>query len=189
MKNSKDNNRILANHMIRASQVLCIDQDDNNIGVIPIKQAFDLANNVGLDLVQMSPGKDNTPVCKIVSFDKYRYDKMKKDKVREKASRQTIGKLKEIRLRPFIDTNDLKTKASKAKEFLDDGCNVRISVMLKGREMSHKDIVFEKLNNLIAMINEFKLDDNFEAAISNDPTLNNRMITAMISRKRISGEA
>ena len=188
MKNAKENNRILANHMIKAVKVLCIDQEDKNIGVITLKEALDLANNSGLDLVQISPGKDNIPVCKVVSFDKYRYDKMKKDKIRDKASRQTTGKLKEIRFRPFIDTNDLKTKASKAKEFLDDGCNVKISVLMKGRECAHKDIVFEKLNNLISLINEFKLEDNFEAAIATDPLTNNRQITAMISRKRSSSE-
>jgi translation initiation factor IF-3 len=114
---------------------------------------------------------------------------MKKDKVREKANRQTVGKIKEIRFRPFIDTNDLKTKANKAKEFLDEGCNVKISVLLKGREMNHKDIVFEKLNSFISIINDLKLDDNFEAAMSSDPCINNRQITATISKKRISGEA
>ncbi|HVI42753.1 MAG TPA: translation initiation factor IF-3, partial [Anaerovoracaceae bacterium] len=137
---NKNQDRIIINHQIRGQKVFCINHENVNLGLIPLSQALNLAQEHGLDLVQVSaPSKDRAPTCKILDSGKYKYDLSKKKKEAEKKQREAIVKTKEIKFRPTTDLNDLKTKARKAEGFIEEGCRVKISITFKGREISHQE--------------------------------------------------
>lgn len=106
------------------------------VGVISLYEALAMAENQGLDLVEIVPGS-TPPVCKIMNFGKFRYDQSKREKENKKASHQI--KVKEVKLRPNIDVHDLETKIKQAREFLLSGCKVKISCTYRGREMLHPE--------------------------------------------------
>ncbi|MDP2683523.1 MAG: translation initiation factor IF-3 [bacterium] len=152
-KNDNRNNRIFINNNIRASRIRCIDNNDENLGIITKVQALSLAELAGLDLVQISNG-DDIPICKIVDHGKYKYELSKKHRVQAKKQRESIVKTKEVKLRPNTEINDLKTKAKMARKFVEDGCRVKVVIYFKGRELQHKDLAPAKLDlflNLMEM--------------------------------------
>ncbi|AFM21547.1 MAG TPA: translation initiation factor IF-3 [Acetomicrobium flavidum] len=113
-----------------------IDADGSKVGVVPVQQALQLAENRGLDLVEVAP-QANPPVCRIMDYGKYRYQQQKRDKeARKKQKTQTI---KEIKMRPKIDEHDYNFKVKAIKEFLREGHRVKVSVFFRGREMSFLD--------------------------------------------------
>lgn len=119
--------------------------DGQQVGVIPIREALTLAEERGLDLVEVAPNSA-PPVCKIMDFGKYKYQLNKKHTVRK-----TI-ELKEVKLRPQIDIHDLELKARNIRRFLDDGNKAKVSMLLRGREMGRADLgmkVFEKLIQML----------------------------------------
>lgn len=146
------NNRIVFGRYIKSQQVLCIDQNGSKLGVIPTQEALRLASDIGLELVQVAFGKDNVPTCKIVDLGKYKYDQSKKEKEVAKKQREAAHKLKEIKIRPGTEENDLKVKADKISEFLSEGHQVKITVMFRGRELAHKEVGEEALNLLLSLV-------------------------------------
>jgi len=140
---------------IRASKVLCIDgSSGQNLGVMSTTEAIKMASEKGLDLVQIQPPSNGRPpTCKIMDYGKYRYDESKKQKASEKKRRESEIKIKEIKIRPVTDTNDLEIKAKKAIEFIDDGCKVKVTVFhINKREMMFKDVTLNALNTFLSMI-------------------------------------
>ena len=123
--------------MIRAGQVRVIDADGSQAGILPTQQAISMAEEKGLDLVLISPDA-NPPVCKIADVGKLRYEQSKKDKQSKKG--QKAGTLKEIKMTPKIGIHDFDTKAEHTKEFLQKGFKVKVTVMFRGREVTHPDI-------------------------------------------------
>ena len=116
------------------------------------KEAQTIANNKNLDLVMISPNA-NPPVCKIMDYGKYKYEQSRKEK--ESKKKQKVVNLKEVRLRPGIEANDLNTKANQAIKFLKKGDKVKVELRFRGRELGHKDIGKEVMLKFIDIVKEF----------------------------------
>jgi translation initiation factor IF-3 len=155
---NKTQERLVVNYQIRAAKVLLIDQDNINIGLIPLSQALSLASERGLDLIQVSPPvKDKPPTCKLLDSGKYKYELSKKRKESDKKQREAIIKTKEIKFRPTTDLNDLKTKAKKAEEFIEEGCKVKVTISFKGREMSHQEVASQTLAMFMNLLPDLQM--------------------------------
>jgi translation initiation factor IF-3 len=124
------------NREIRASRVRVIDKDGNQLGVLTLLDALQRAEQVGLDLVEISASAD-PPVCKIIDFGKYRYQQTKKEKEGKKSQHQV--KVKEIKVKPNTDEHDLQTKLRHARKFIAEGNKVKITCIYRGREMMHPE--------------------------------------------------
>jgi translation initiation factor IF-3 len=118
-------------------EVRVIDEDGEQLGILPTRQALDTARERGLDLVEVAPNAI-PPVCRLMDYGKYRYEQSRKD--RESRKHQKTTELKEVRIKPKIDEHDLATKSRQAQRFLEEGDKVKLTVMFRGREMAHPDI-------------------------------------------------
>ena len=116
------------------------------------KEDQSIANNKNLDLVMISPNA-NPPVCKIMDYGKYKYEQSRKEK--ESKKKQKVVNIKEVRLRPGIEANDLNTKANQAIKFLKKGDKVKVELRFRGRELGHKDIGKEVMLKFIDIVKEF----------------------------------
>lgn len=139
------------NDEIRDKEVRLIDDQGNQVGVISVEKAQELADRAKLDLVKIAP-QAKPPVCRILDYGKYKYDMIKKEK--ESKKRQRTITVKELRLTPNIETHDLQTKAKRAKEFLQNGDRVKVSVRFRGREMGHTEIGRDVLDQFVETISE-----------------------------------
>ena len=125
------------NEEIRDKEIRVISDDGEQLGIMSASQALKIAESKNLDLVKIAPTA-KPPVCKIMDYGKFRFDQMKKDK--ENRKNQRVVEIKEIRMSPGIDTNDLNTKMKSACKFLKEGNRVKVSVRFRGREMAHTNI-------------------------------------------------
>jgi len=139
-------NRIRINQQIRVPDIRLIAEDGSQIGIVPIEEALKAAGDKDMDLVEISP-KSNPPVCKIMDYGKYKYQLEISEKMKKKKQSQIV--VKEIKIRPKIDTNDLNTKRKQIEKFLSSGYRVKITIMFKGREIVHKELGMKILNELI----------------------------------------
>ena len=135
-----------ANERIKALDVQVIGSEGNNLGVMQLKQAIQMAKDEGLDLIEISPNA-NPPVCKIMDMGKYKYDLQKKANQAKK--KQKIVSLKEIKLRPGTEIHDYNFKIKNAKKFISKGNKVKFTVKFKGREMQHTDLGKDLMNKII----------------------------------------
>ncbi|MCQ2512648.1 MAG: translation initiation factor IF-3 [Lachnospiraceae bacterium] len=124
----------LINEQIKEKEVRLIGQSGEQIGVVSIEEARAKADEAGVDLVLIAP-KAEPPVCRIIDYGKFRYEQLRKEK--EAKKKQKTIEIKEIRLSPNIDLNDIKTKANMARKFIEKGDKVKVSLRFRGREMSH----------------------------------------------------
>ena len=124
----------MINEQIRDREVRLIGADGEQIGIMSSKEEYNFAVEAGLDLVKIAPTA-KPPVCKIVDYGKYKYEQARKEKDARK--KQKTIEVKEIRLSPNIDTNDLNTKISAARKFISKGDRVKITLRFRGREMAH----------------------------------------------------
>lgn len=155
-------NDIQINEKIRDPEVRVIGPEGEQIGIMSSRDAYNQACQMELDLVKISPNA-NPPVCKITDFGKYRYEQMKKEKESKKNQKQ--AELKEIRMTPNIDTNDLNTKISAGKKFLEKGHKLKVTLRFRGREMAHMndakpilDDFAEKLSDCSIVEKEAKVE-------------------------------
>lgn len=125
------------NREIRAPKVRVISHTGEQVGVITLQEALAMADQEGLDLVEIVPGS-NPPVCKIINFGKFRYDQTKREKESKKAQHQV--KVKEVKLKPNTDDHDVETKLRHARDFLEKGNKVKMTCTFRGREMAHTEI-------------------------------------------------
>ncbi len=139
------------NQDIRAARVLLIDQNGEKQGVMPLASALEAAEEAGLDLVQIVSNAE-TPVCKILDYGKFRFQEQKKKA--EARKRQKIVELKEIKLRPNIDTHDYDVKAKAMHRFFEDGDKVKVTLRFRGREMAHPELGMKLLNKVQADFEE-----------------------------------
>ena len=139
------------NNDIRASRVLLIDQNGEKQGVMPLSAALEAAEEVGLDLVQIVANAE-TPVCKILDYGKFRFQEQKKKA--EQRKRQKVVELKEIKLRPNIDTHDYEVKAKAMHRFFEEGDKVKVTLRFRGREMAHPELGMKLLNKVQADFDE-----------------------------------
>ena len=125
---------LMINEQIRDKEVRLIGEDGEQLGVMPARDALQMAKDAELDLVKIAPTA-KPPVCKIIDYGKYRYELARKEK--EANKKQKVIELKEFRLSPNIDTNDLSTKMGAARKFLEKGDKVKVTLRFRGREMAH----------------------------------------------------
>lgn len=141
--NSKNN--LLINEQINVPQVLVIGPNGEQTGVKSIKDALTLANYASLDLVLIGPN-GNPPVCKLMDYNKYKYEKNKKEKEALKKQRATMQDLKEFRLSPSIDVGDFETKIKQVTKYLEKGDKIKVTIRFKGRQMAHTELGQDVLN-------------------------------------------
>ncbi len=139
------------NDNIRYPEVMVIGPNGDNLGKMSSRAANDLALSYGLDLFCVAPNS-NPPVCKILNYGKYRFEKQKSDRAQKKNSKSAT--LKEVQLHISIGAHDLATKVKHAKGFLDDGDKVNVRVVLKGREMAHQEIGEELFKRFVVGVEE-----------------------------------
>ena len=155
--NPKKQDRWFVNYQIKLPKIICIDNENKNLGLIPTNEALKLAQEIGLDLVQISPPnkeKNTAAICKILDYGKFKYEQSKKNKEMAKKNRESIIKLKEVKVTPNTGDNDLKFKAKQIDGFLEEGCRVKISLVFKGREASHSELGYMLLDKFLALVTE-----------------------------------
>lgn len=153
---------LMINEQIRDKEVRLIGEDGEQLGVMSSRDALKLAREAELDLVKIAPTA-KPPVCKIIDYGKYRYDLARKEKEARKKQRTT--EVKEIRLSPNIDDNDLNTKVNAARKFIEKGDKVKVTLRFRGREMAHMssskvilDVFAEKLSDIAVVEKPAKLE-------------------------------
>ena len=164
---------IRVNERIRVPHVRLIGPDANQLGVVAIQKALELANQYELDLVEVAPNAD-PPVCRIIDFSKFKYDEEKKE--REAKKHQNQGKFKEIRLKPNIDDHDYETKLKQVIGFLKKKDKVKINLFFRGRQMEHLDLGRKVLDKFI-------LDLANDGQVEKLPSLEGRIMYFVIAPK------
>ena len=159
------------NDRIRAREVLLIDDEGNRLGTIPLPQALEMAREADLDLVEVAPNSV-PPVCRLLDYGKFKYDQAKKE--RESRKGQHASVLREIRMRPKIDTHDLQMKARNAEKFLKGGDKVKVTVMFRGREMVHPEIGRAILDAVAEQLKEVSV-------IEKPPNMEGRFLSAILA--------
>ena len=124
----------MINEQIRDREILLIGEDGEQLGIMSAREAMKIAQEAELDLVKIAPAA-KPPVCKIIDYGKYKYEQARKEK--EAKKKQKTVEVKEVRLSPNIDTNDLNTKINNAKKFISKGNKVKVTLRFRGREMAH----------------------------------------------------
>ena len=165
---------LMINEQIRDKEVRVIGEDGEQLGIMPVKEAQKLAEEAGLDLVKIAPTA-KPPVCKIVDYGKFKYEQTRKEK--EARKKQKVIEVKEIRLSPNIDTNDLNTKVNAAKKFLTKGDKVKITLRFRGREMAH-------MNNSKHILDDFAASLSDIAVVEKPPKVEGRSMTMFLTEKR-----
>ena len=150
-----------------------IDETGENVGVVSVREALKRAEEVGLDLIEISPNA-NPPVCKILDLGKYRYEQQKRKA--EARKNQKVVEIKEIELSPNIDTHDYEVKLRSAKRFIDDGNKVKFTLRFRGREMAY----MEQGEEVMARIVE---DSDLYAKVEQPAKLEGKQITMMLVPK------
>ena len=164
----------MINEQIRDKEVRVIGADGEMIGIMSSKEAQALAREAELDLVKISPNA-KPPVCKIIDYGKYRYEQARKEK--EAKKKQKTIELKEIRLSPNIDTNDLNTKINSAKKFIEKGNKVKVTLRFRGREMAH-------MNQSKYILDDFAEALADVAVVEKAPKVEGRSIGMVLAEKR-----
>ena len=164
----------MINEQIRDKEVRVVGENGEQLGVLPIKEAMQMAEDAGLDLVKIAPTA-KPPVCKIVDYGKYRYEQIRKEK--EAKKKQRVIEIKEIRLSPNIDTNDLNTKINAARKFLSKGDKVKITLRFRGREMAHMGASKHILDDFAKALLDI-------AIIEKDAKIEGRSMTMFLTEKR-----
>ena len=164
----------MINEQIRDKEVRVIGEEGEQLGVMSIQEAMNLAEEAGVDLIKIAPTA-KPPVCKIADYGKYKYELARKEK--EARKKQKTIEIKEIRMSPNIDTNDLNTKVSAARKFLTKGDKVKVSLRFRGREMAH-------MYNSKHILDEFAQSLSDISVIEKAPKVEGRNMTMFLAEKR-----
>ena len=165
---------LMINEQIRDKEVRVIGQNNEQLGVMGIDEARKLAEDAGVDLVKIAPNA-TPPVCRIIDYGKFRYEQSRKEK--EARKKQKVIEIKEIRMSPNIDTNDLNTKIAAAKKFLSKGDRVKVTLRFRGREMAH-------MNNSKYILDDFAEAVSDVAVVEKAPKVEGRTLTMFLAEKR-----
>ena len=166
---SKDGPRI--NDDIDVAEVRVVDADGEMVGVLSTKEAIEMAFEVGLDLVEVSPNAD-PPVCKLLDYGKFKYEAQKK--ANEARKKQKVIEVKEIKMRPGIDEHDYQVKMKAVRKFLDNGDKVKMTIRFRGREMAHQDLGMKVLDRVRTEVDE-------QAKVEQYPKTEGRLMTMVIA--------
>ena len=164
----------MINGQIRDKEVRVIAENGDQLGVMPVKEAMKLAQEAELDLVKIAP-KAQPPVCKIIDYGKYRYELARKEK--EAKKKQKTVEVKEVRISPNIDTNDLNTKVNNAKKFIAKGNKVKVTLRFRGRAMAHMQQSKHILDDFAEMLAEV-------AVVEKPAKLEGRSMSMVLTEKR-----
>ena len=161
------------NEAIRDKEVRLVTADGEQIGIVPIRRAQEMADEAKLDLVKVAPGA-KPPVCRIMDYGKYKYDLMKKEK--ESRKKQKVINVKELRFSPNIEEHDLQTKANQGKSFLSAGDRLKVSVRFRGRELGHTDLGRKVLDRFLELVSD-------EGEVDKKPKMEGRSMVMFLSPK------
>ena len=164
----------MINGQIRDKEVRVISENGEQLGIMPVREAMKLAQEAELDLVKIAP-KAQPPVCKIIDYGKYKYELARKEK--EAKKKQKTVEVKEVRLSPNIETNDLNTKVNNAKKFISKGNKVKVTLRFRGREMAHVQQSKHILDDFAQLLAEV-------AVIEKAPKLEGRSMSMVLTEKR-----
>jgi translation initiation factor IF-3 len=164
----------MINEQIRDKEVRLIGADGAQLGIVSAKEAMFKAQEAGLDLVKIAP-QAKPPVCKIIDYGKYRYELARKEK--EAKKKQKTIEVKEVRLSPNIDTNDLNTKVNAARKFLSKGDRVKVTLRFRGREMAHMSSSKHVLDDFAELLTDV-------ATVEKAPKIEGRSMTMFLSAKK-----
>ena len=164
----------MINGQIRDKEVRVIAENGDQLGVMPVKEAMKLAQEAELDLVKIAP-KAQPPVCKIIDYGKYRYELARKEK--EAKKKQKTVEVKEVRLSPNIETNDLNTKVNNAKKFISKGNKVKVTLRFRGREMAHMQQSKHILDDFAKLLEDV-------AVVEKPAKLEGRSMSMVLTEKR-----
>ena len=168
------NERTRINQQIRISPVRVVDPDGEQIGILPIERALEIADEQGLDLVEVAP-LARPPVCRIMDYGKFRYEEQRK--AREARKKQHQVQLKEVKMRPGIEDHDFDFKLRHARRFLEEGNKVKITMMFRGRQMAHPELGREVLDRVITEVADV-------GKVESNPMMEARSMTMVIAPLR-----
>ena len=164
----------MINEQIRDREVRVIGADGTQLGIMSAREAFKLAQEAELDLVKIAPTA-KPPVCKIIDYGKYRYEMARKEK--EARKKQKTVEIKEVRLSPNIESNDLNTKINAARKFITKGDKVKVSLRFRGREMAHVQNSKQILDDFAEALSEIE-------TVEKGPKMEGRSMTMVLAEKR-----
>ena len=164
----------MINGQIRDKEIRVIGENGDQLGIMSPREAMKLAQEADLDLVKIAP-KAQPPVCKIIDYGKYRYELARKEK--EAKKKQKTVEVKEVRLSPNIETNDLNTKVNNAKKFISKGNKVKVTLRFRGREMAHVQQSNHILDDFAQMLGDI-------AVIEKPAKMEGRSMSMVLTEKR-----
>ena len=164
----------MINEQIRDREVRLVGEDGEQLGIMSAREALKIAAEADLDLVKIAP-KAQPPVCKIVDYGKYRYEQTRREK--EAKKKQKTVEMKEVRLSPNIDTNDMNTKVNNARKFITKGNRVKVTLRFRGREMAHVQQSKHILDDFAAMLQEV-------AVVEKPAKMEGRSMSIVLTEKR-----
>lgn len=162
------------NDDIRVREVRVIDENGQQLGIMATRDAVRIAEEHHLDLVEISP-QARPPVCKILDYGKYRYEQQKREK--EARKKQKVFEIKEVKLRPGIEDHDFDVKFKNTVRFLADGNKVKVTIMFRGREMSHPELGEVLLDKMAAQLGD-------TAVVEKKPKIEGRNMTMVVAPKQ-----
>ena len=162
------------NRQIRAAEVRIVDDDGQQVGVMPIEEAIRRAEEAGLDLIEVAASA-SPPVCRIADVGKFRFEQDKR--ARDAKKNQHVSEVKEVRLRPRTDEHDLQVRVRAARRFLEDGHKVKVEVRFRGREASHPEVARAQIASIAAGVADIGM-------VERAPSLEGRTMFAIIARGR-----
>ena len=165
---------LMINERIRDREVRLVSESGEQLGIMSSREALKLAREADLDLVKIEPNA-KPPVCKIIDYGKYRYELARKEK--EAKKKQKTMEVKEVRLSPNIDTNDLNTKANQARKFITKGDKVKVTLRFRGREMAHVNYSKQILDSFYERLEDI-------AVVDKNPKMEGRSMVMFLSQKR-----
>ena len=164
----------MINEQIRDKEVRVIGENGEQLGIMSAKDAYKMAKDAELDLVKIAPTA-KPPVCKIIDYGKYKYEMLRREK--EAKKKQKVIEVKEVRLSPNIDTNDLNTKIGSARKFLEKGNKVKVTLRFRGREMAHMATGKEVLDAFLEKVSDV-------AVVEKPAKLEGRSMIMVLAEKR-----
>lgn len=159
------------NRDIRVREVRLIDETGKQLGIYPTREALRVAEERGLDLVEIAPTA-NPPVCRLLDYSKYMYERARREREARKAQKQI--EIKEIQVRPKTADHDVEVKLNRAREFLAEGAKVRVRVRFRGREIAHQDLAMELLERIAAQMSDV-------AVVEQKPMLEGRALLMVLA--------
>jgi translation initiation factor IF-3 len=164
------------NRQIRVAEVRIVDDDGQQVGVMPTEEALRRAEDAGLDLIEVAASA-SPPVCRIADLGRFRFEQDKR--ARDSKKNQHVSEVKEVRLRPRTDEHDLQVRVRAARRFLEDGHKVKVEVRFRGREASHPEVARAQIASIAAGVADI-------AMVERAPSLEGRTMFAILARGRAS---